>query len=168
VAVEAAERHADGAADAAALRRARRAARRARRSQPEFSPAWGACWLAEVAASEQAYGTVPGEAARLCARLGAGRVPLAEPAGQCALLRDVAGNPFRPARVDPSWLAWHEATVPRLAQVIYGEHAFDRLPILADALEEAGCADGWLLDHLRGKGPHARGCWAVDLLTGRA
>jgi hypothetical protein len=46
--------------------------------------------------------------------------------------------------------------------------AFDRLPVLADALEEAGCTNADILDHLRGPGPHARGCWAVDLLLGKS
>jgi hypothetical protein len=43
----------------------------------------------------------------------------------------------------------------------------DRLAVLADALEDAGCDDAVLLDHLRGPGPHVRGCFVVDLLTGR-
>jgi hypothetical protein len=51
---------------------------------------------------------------------------------------------------------------------IYDERAFDRLPVLADALEDAGCADADLLGHLRGPGPHVRGCWAVDLILGKS
>jgi hypothetical protein len=66
------------------------------------------------------------------------------------------------------WLAWNENTVPRLAQTIYDERAFDRLPILADALEEAGCTDTAILDHCRQPGEHYRGCWAVDLLLGKS
>jgi hypothetical protein len=69
--------------------------------------------------------------------------------------------------VDPSWLAWNGGTVRNLAQSIYDERAFDRLPVLADALEDAGCADADLLGHLRGPGPHARGCWAVDRILGK-
>jgi hypothetical protein len=80
------------------------------------------------------------------------------------LLRDVFGNPFRPVSVDPRWLT---STVVTLAEGIYQERAFDRLPILADALQDAGCEDTELLGHCRGPGPHARGCWVVDLLTGR-
>jgi hypothetical protein len=57
--------------------------------------------------------------------------------------------------------------VLHLATAIYEESAFDRLPILADALEEAGCTDVELLGHLRGPGPHVRGCWVVDLITGK-
>jgi hypothetical protein len=82
----------------------------------------------------------------------------------CDFLRDVFGNPFRPPRLRPAWLAWNDRTIPILAQSIYAERAYDRLPILADALEDAGCAQGELLLHLRGPGPHVRGCWAVDLL----
>jgi hypothetical protein len=90
--------------------------------------------------------------------------PLIPPADQCAVLRDVLGNPFRRATADPAWL---NSTVVQLASGIYVEGAFDRLPILADALEEAGCDDQALLEHLRGPGPHVRGCWALDLLLAR-
>ena len=84
-----------------------------------------------------------------------------------AVVRDVFGNPFRPARVDPAWLAWEGGTVRKLAEGVYQDQGFDRLPVLADALEEAGCAVRTLLDHCRGPGPHVRGCWAVDLILGR-
>jgi hypothetical protein len=80
---------------------------------------------------------------------------------------EVFGNPFRPAALGPAWLAWGGGAVRRLAQGIYEERAFDDLPVLADALEEAGCDRADLLAHLRGPGPHVRGCWAVDLLLGK-
>jgi hypothetical protein len=84
------------------------------------------------------------------------------------LLRCIFGNPFRPAPpIAPAWLSWNSGTVPRLAAAIYEDRAFDRLPVLADALEDAGGADAELLDHCRGPGPHARGCWVVDLLLGK-
>ena len=86
---------------------------------------------------------------------------------QCQLLREIVGNPFCPAAVAPAWLAWDGGTAPKLAQAIYAERAFDRLPVVADALEDAGCTEADLLDHLRGPGPHVRGCWAVDLLLGK-
>jgi hypothetical protein len=92
----------------------------------------------------------------------------AEGAAQCRLLRDIYGNPFRPVAVAPVWLAWNGGTVPKLAQAIYDERAFDRLPILADALEEAGCADSDILSHCRQPAEHVRGCWAVDLLLGKS
>src|SRR5437762_722095 len=60
-----------------------------------------------------------------------------------------------------------DGIIPRLAQAVYEERAFERLPVLADALEEAGCTDAAILDHCRSPGPHARGCWVVDLLLGR-
>jgi hypothetical protein len=88
---------------------------------------------------------------------------------QAALLRDIVGAlAFRPlSRLIAAWLAWEGGTVPKLAASIYEERAFDRLPILADALEEAGCDAAELLTHLRGPGPHVRGCWAVDLVLGK-
>jgi hypothetical protein len=66
--------------------------------------------------------------------------------------------------IDPLWLAWNDGTVVKLASDIYEERAFDRLPILADALEDAGCAHPDFLDHCRQPGEHARGCWPVDLV----
>jgi hypothetical protein len=87
---------------------------------------------------------------------------------QAGLLRDLFGNPFRqPAAPAPAILAWNDKTVTRIVQAIYQDRDFDRLPVLADALLEAGCDDEELLAHCRSKGPHARGCWAVDLLIGR-
>jgi hypothetical protein len=80
------------------------------------------------------------------------------------VLRDIIGNPFRPVTADPSWLT---IIAVGLALYIYAERAFDRLPILADALEEAGCDNPDVLSHLRGDGPHVRGCWVVDLLLGK-
>jgi hypothetical protein len=87
-------------------------------------------------------------------------------AGQVSVIEDLL-NPFRPVSLDPAWLAWNDGTVVRLAQAIYDGRAFDRLPVLADALEDAGCTDAGILGHLRGPGPHVRGCWAVDLLLGK-
>jgi hypothetical protein len=80
------------------------------------------------------------------------------------LLRDVAGNPFRPVTADPAWLT---STVRTLAAGIYADRAFDRLPILADALQDAGCEAADILDHCHAGGPHVRGCWVVDLLLGK-
>jgi len=83
---------------------------------------------------------------------------------QAELLRCVVGDPFRPGPRG----TWPDATVERLARWAYDERAFDQLPVLADALEDAGCADAALLSHLRGPGPHVRGCWAVDVVLGLA
>jgi hypothetical protein len=93
----------------------------------------------------------------------------AECAAQAALLRDVLGNPFRtPPAIDPAWLAWHEGLIASMARRMYEARDFADLPVLADALEEAGCADERLLGHCRSPGPHVRGCWPVDLLLGRS
>jgi hypothetical protein len=83
------------------------------------------------------------------------------------LLRDIFRNPFRPVAVNPGWLAWNDGTVPKVAQAIYDERAFDRMPVLADALEDAGCTEQAILDHCRQPGDHVRGCWVVDLLLGK-
>ena len=88
-----------------------------------------------------------------------------ESKNQTPLLRDIFGNPFRPVVADPAWLT---PTVVAIASAIYEERAFARLPILADALEEAGCTDADLLLHCRTPGEHVRGCWAVDLVLGKA
>jgi hypothetical protein len=80
------------------------------------------------------------------------------------LVRDIFGDPFRPVQLDPRW---RTSTVLTLAEGIYADRAFDRLPILADALMDAGCDNDQLLDHCRGAGPHVRGCWAIDLLLGK-
>jgi hypothetical protein len=79
------------------------------------------------------------------------------------LVHEVVGNPFRPVTVDPSWLT---SAIINMAQTIYDENQFEDLPILADALEDAGCTDLDVLNHLRGPGPHVRGCFAVDLCLG--
>jgi hypothetical protein len=94
---------------------------------------------------------------------------------QAGLLRDIFGNPFRPASLAPAVLAWNDAIVVRLAQAAYEERHLPkgtldntRLLILADALEEAGCTDADILGHLRGRGSHVRGCWVVDLCLGKS
>ena len=90
-------------------------------------------------------------------------------------LHDIFGNPFHSMTISPTILAWNDATVVRLAQAAYEERHLPagtldngRLAVLADALEEAGCTDADILDHLRGPGPHVRGCWPVDLCLGKS
>jgi len=83
---------------------------------------------------------------------------------QATIFRDIVGNPFRPVAFDPRWRT--EDTLG-LARGIYDERAFARLPLLADALMDAGCADDSVVGHCRSAGPHARGCWAVDLVLGK-
>jgi hypothetical protein len=84
----------------------------------------------------------------------------AERLAQVELLHDIFGNPFRPASFDPSW---RTPAVTALARGIYEERRSEDLPVLADALEEAGCTDATLLGHCRQLGEHVRGCWVVDL-----
>jgi hypothetical protein len=83
---------------------------------------------------------------------------------QVALARCIVGNPFLPISIEASLLT---DRVMKLAGAIYDERAFDRLPILADLLEENGCREALLLEHLRGPGPHCRGCWALDAVLGK-
>lgn len=118
------------------------------------------------------------ELARLQAREGAafpgeeialGREAAAQEAfAQATVLRELFGNPYRPVVLEPLWLHWNEQCVPNMARGIAAAQTWADLPILADALEEAGCDSRALLDHLRGGAQHYPGCWAVDLLLGRA
>jgi hypothetical protein len=87
-----------------------------------------------------------------------------ENARQVAWLKDIAGDPFRRMAGDSSHVT---RAVDQLAQAIYADRAFDRLPILADALEDAGCTNQDILNHCRQPGEHCRGCWVVDLLLGK-
>jgi hypothetical protein len=89
----------------------------------------------------------------------------AESTLQSDLLRDIIANPFRAVSMN---CVWSTSDVIALAEAIYTERAFDRLPILADALEDAGCDHADILEHCRGPGPHVRGCWVVDLLLGKS
>jgi len=83
------------------------------------------------------------------------------------LLREIFGNPFRPVALDQALASWKTSVIPALAQTIYQERRFEDLPILADALEEAGCRNVALLAHCRTPGDHYLGCWVVDLLLGK-
>ncbi|HYT89018.1 MAG TPA: hypothetical protein VEL76_09940, partial [Gemmataceae bacterium] len=154
-----------------------------------FGAAWLAAepdaWQAATESAQAAARAVAREAARAAATAAAQRKVLeeerwrardtawfealhAEQAEQCRLLRCLFGPGGNAAvQPDPDWLAWGDRTVSRLAQAILDEGEFSHLPILADALEEAGCSDQEILGHLRGPGPHARGCWAIDLLLAR-
>jgi hypothetical protein len=84
----------------------------------------------------------------------------------CGLLRDVFGNPFRPVPFEPSWLG-RDAEIKLLARSLYDGRRFAELTTLAEALAAEKCREAAILDHCRGPGPHVRGCWVLDLLTGR-
>jgi hypothetical protein len=83
------------------------------------------------------------------------------------ILRDIFGNPFRPVQVNAQRLTWNGGTVTLIAQEIYEQRVFGSLPILADALEDAGCSDVAILDHCRCPDNHVRGCWLLDRLLGK-
>ena len=177
-AVEAAERYADGlagreelAAQAEAAEAPAAAVASARAREAVVSPVPHVTQAALAAAGERADATIWAAWATSAAT----RVPGQERRHQCALLRDLFGAvPFRPIPLDPAWLTWSGGMVPRLAQAAYEQRELPagtldvaRLAVLADALEEAGHDQVDVLGHLRGPGPHVRGCWAVDLLLGK-
>jgi hypothetical protein len=179
-AVGIAERFADGRASAEELNEASRLAR----------IAWEAAWGAEGPEAARAAQALAPWAAReavraaesqtseaLSAARGAAeataealrtRGPTAESrerAAQADLLRCLFGNPFDPPPPVPeSVLAWRDGTVVKLAEAVHADRAFDRLPVLADALEEAGCFVPALLDHCREHRNHAQGCFVLDAI----
>ncbi len=117
-------------------------------------------WAAHAATDPDGWGAAAGSVRQLAdATWGDGDAGWA-----AACLRDVLGNPFRPVTADPTWFS---PTGVSLADAIYADRAFDRLPVLADALEEAGCDNADVLSHCRGDGGHVRGCWVIDLLLGK-
>jgi hypothetical protein len=137
---------------------AARAAERNKLQNAAFSANTAEAWIAALVAA-RAAGRTKARVADKIAALDASK------GFQAALLRDTFGNPFRPVHLDPQW---QTPAVKALAQVIYEENSFQDLPILADALEEAGCDNEEMLSHCRGPGLHARGCWALDLLLGKS
>jgi hypothetical protein len=93
------------------------------------------------------------------------RAKAAERAEQARLVREIFGNPFRPITFDP---AWRTDTVLTLARQMYESRDFSATPILADALQDTGCNDPELLNHLRAQNEaHFRGCWVVDRVLDR-
>jgi hypothetical protein len=159
-AVEVAERHADLEVGDEGLLVAHAAAYgRAWRELPAERAAWD---VTSDDAFEAAHETV-GHAAWSTRR----KARASELRAQVALIHDVFNNPFRQVRIEPSCLTWQGSLVREMAQTIYGERRFEDLPILADALEDAGCDNADILDHCRRPGEHARGCWVVDLLLGK-
>jgi hypothetical protein len=185
-AVAIAERFADGRATAEALREATEAAfdssedNSVATGRRSFAEGQG-IYFAARAASYAAH-TSADEAARCTARTlylaavgAAGDLVTGMAARQAAsctvrhyrirLIHDVFGNPFRPVKLDP---AWRTGQVKRIAHAIYDDRRFEYMPVLGEALEEAGCTDQDLLNHCRQPGEHVRGCWVVDLLLGKS
>jgi hypothetical protein len=188
-AVEIAEAYADGLAGLPALRDAYQAAWAAAKEaiasrdadadqDPDRLYGMHDDGLAAPAACAAAYAASPdaqqmdqgGYYARHAQMRAASPVPHAEStrpdAEQSALLSDLFGPvPFRDVAVSPSLLTWKDGTLPKLAQAIYDERRFDEMPILADALEEAGCNNPDMVRHCRQQeAVHVRGCWVLDLL----
>jgi hypothetical protein len=163
-AVEVAEGFADGAAGARALRAAQVAAAKA---TADYDPAAGlgeyradaALTAAMNAAGKRASLRYAAECAADASEDGD-----AERVAQAVLLRDIFGNPFKRVVLDPPF---RTSAVTAIATAMYESRDFGAAAILADALEEAGCQDGEILGHLRGPGPHVRGCYVVDLALGR-
>lgn len=87
-----------------------------------------------------------------------------ELAAHCDIVREIFGNPFRSPSFFPEW---RTDTAVTLARQMYDSREFSAIPILADALQDAGCDSADILEHCRGAGPHVRGCWVVDLVLGK-
>jgi hypothetical protein len=173
-AVETSERYADRQASHAELKAARAAAWEARSAvgvlegPARAAAARGMLWEASRAAIDVRAAIGSWACRDVESREEEVRVfhvaDTAERRAQSALLRDIVGNPFQVSPFDPAWLQWQGGTVVRIAQTIYDERRFADLPILADALEEAGCTQTAILDHCRKAAEHVRGCWVVDCI----
>jgi hypothetical protein len=176
-AVEVAERFADGLVTARARGRAFTAARETTRhvgapTQNAFHAAAYSAHANPARAARGASGNAPYTRGRWVDGPEGPVFRRWKAAPLCPLLRDIVGNPFRPVTVSH---AWQTPTALVLAQAAYDERELPagtldtaRLAVLADALEDAGCTQEDVLNHLRGPGPHVRGCWTLDLLLGRA
>jgi hypothetical protein len=163
-AVDVAELFAEGLANKRALATTRSEAAAAhdaafeKKGKERSCKEWAAVWVCEPFAFKAA------EAVTWMAAIGNKET---ESPAQSVLLRDVFGNLFHPTALNPDWVGWNGGSLRMLAQAIYEERAFDGMPILADALEDAGCDNADILDHCRGPGPHVRGCWVLDLLLSK-
>jgi hypothetical protein len=93
--------------------------------------------------------------------------PESEEACQCFLLRDLFGDTARTPDLRPDWLRWHNGCVVALARSIYEERRYEEIPILGDALQDAGCDAAEVLEHCRPGRWHVRGCWLLDAILGR-
>jgi hypothetical protein len=165
-AVEVSERYADGAASEAEMMLAYSAAHAVVRAHDEAGAERTDSYCIATAAWSAAH---PGRDYCAMAVAVDANPGWSLDSAQVGLLRCSFGNPFRsPAAVEPTWLACNDHFVVRLARSIYDDRRFDDLPILADALEEAGCTSSDILAHCRGSGPHSRGCWPLDLLLARS
>jgi hypothetical protein len=172
-AVATVEHFADGMSTKAALRRARQAVLSDRNALArDLAAEREARWIVHCAATENAYTMAANELLRLAGYFLQEPVRVGVFVGE--LLFEVFNNPFRPSpTIAPAVLAYDGGIVGKLAQSAYDERQMPegtldpaRLAVLADALEEAGCDNAELLEHLRAELHHVRGCWAVDAVLG--
>jgi hypothetical protein len=148
-------------------RRIERLQQAAHAEQAALWPAWRLAYAAQLTCAPSGMDEVSAEILKRLSHTDRARADR-EAKVHADLIRDVFGNPFRPMpALSGSIRTWNGGVVVQLAQAIYQDRAFERLPILADALEEAGCDRLEVIEHLRGPGPHARGCWALDLVLGK-
>jgi hypothetical protein len=133
---------------------------------PSPAVAEEACWSATAIGRLFAATPGDGNVLWLTARAG-GADPNAELRHQARFVRDILGNPFRPERLDPDWLRANGRIAERLAREIEERGTYEELPVLGDALEDAGCDRPAVLAHCREAKFHVRGCWVLDLLLGK-
>jgi hypothetical protein len=173
LAVEVAERFADGLASPSELLLARNAAEQAWVAIPEHTGSRRAMRRSSKGRDSEKYAAKVAQNAAdsVLSQARMRHAVTARPKTMSYLanaLRDLSGpSPLRPVSLEPAWLAWNGGAVIGLATSIYEDWCIDQLPVLADALEDAGCTDAKILSHLREPGPHFRGCWCVDLCLGR-
>ena len=161
-AIEVLERYADGNATADELSQARADA-----EQEAYEVQDGGqrhqSQDAAIAAAQDDIQQVAHWAAEATATTEVGSEP--EEVAQAAIVREIYGTLcFRPVTFNP---AWRTSTVLALAKQMYDSRDFTPMPVLADALQDAGCENADILNHCRGDSPHVRGCWVVDLILGK-
>jgi len=168
--LESGERLADTNKTKAALKRSRSALQARRSPLLDVSGAghsreWLWLWLGEVALGDNMFRSFSQAISDASSSNGARR-EFVKPvvADATHLYRDVFGNPFRPVAFDPSW---RTSTAVAIAKGMYDSRDFAAMPLLADALQDAGCEHADILDHCRGPGPHVKGCWVVDFVLGK-
>lgn len=169
-AVEITEQYADGLADRRQLLRARDAATEAKlkfNAPDQIVARRAASAVQHVTRNNAANATLCGvaDSSRAVNLEDTNHFNPSESEQQANLLRCIVGNPFHSPNPDISQLRL-ESRVTGVANAIYDQRNFDGLPILADALEDTGWNDFEMLAHCRDHGPHARGCWVIDLILG--
>jgi hypothetical protein len=161
-AVKVVEQFADREPNQKTMKEAVKAAWEAR----SVSPSWAARAAYEAARDSWQTARAAGRAGKVH---GDEKEFYAETQAQGLLIRDLFGPlPFRPVSIDPAWLTWYDGLLVSMSQKMYDSRDFSNMPILADALVEAGCTNADILAHCREPGEHVRGCWVLDLLLGKS